>query len=206
MTAQIGAAAEKAGLDPIVIQSRMELGAANARQEREWIKADILAVADARSIDLGASEDGRGRAAELVDSFYAAAARTISRAVPIEQEATNGTLTCTLSAMVEAHAQHGKVEFQSDEHAARFGADFRERYGENAMARIATGDTNASPSIFLMRVSVGRSRGLWPRRLVCAHQSVGMTLAQTRQVKEKMAEQEADEHHASRRKDLGHEL
>lgn len=204
MTAQIGAAAEKAGLDPIVIQSRMETGAANAWQEREWIKADILAVADAKKIDLS-SEEGRGRVAELVDTFYAAAARTISRAVPIEQEATNDKLTRTLSAMAEAHAQHGKVEFQNDEHAARFGSDFRERYGENAMSRIAAGDTNALAVDF---PDAGQRRAI--ARAVAAageaHQSVGMTLAQTRQVKEKMAEQEADEHHVSRRKDLGHEL
>ena len=62
----------------------MATGAANAWQEREWIKSDILAVAETKKIDLS-SEEGRGRAAELVDTFYAAAARAISRAVPIEQ-------------------------------------------------------------------------------------------------------------------------
>ncbi|MFD1880106.1 relaxase/mobilization nuclease domain-containing protein [Paracoccus pacificus] len=204
MAAQIGAAAERAGIDPSVIQSRMEIGAANAWQEREWIKADILAVADAKKIDLS-SEDGRGRAAELVDTVYAAAARVISRAVPIEQEALSDKLTRTLSAMAEAHAQHGKVEFQNDEHAARFGADFRERYGDNAMARIATGDTNALAVDF---PDAGQRRAI--ARAVAAageaHQSVGMSLAQTRQVKEKMAEQEADEQQRSRSKDLGHEL
>ncbi len=204
LTAQIGAAAEEAGLDPSVIRSRMEIGAANAWQERAWIKADILAVADAKKIDL-ASEDGRGRAAELVDTFYAAAARTISRAVPIEREATSDRLTRTLSAMAEAHAQHGKVEFQSDEHAARFGADFRDRYGENAMGRLAAGDTNALAVDF---PDAGQRRAI--ARAVAAageaHQSIGMTVAQARQAKEKMAEQEAGEHHSSRRKDRGHEL
>ena len=73
------------------------------------------------------------------------------------------------------------------------------------MARIATGDTNTLAVDF---PDAGQRRAI--ARAVAAageaHQSVGMTLAQTRQVKEKMAEQEADEHHASRRKDLGHEL
>lgn len=204
MTAQIGAAAEKAGLYPSVIQSRMETGAANAWQEREWIKSDILTVADAKKIDLS-SDEGRGRAAELVDTFYAAAARTISRAVPIEQEAINDKLTRTLSAMAEAHAQHGKVEFQNDEHAARFGADFRERYGENAMARIAQGDTNALAVDFpdaAQRRSIARAVAA----AADTHQSVGMTLAQTRQVNQKMAEQEAAERHVHRDKDRGHEL
>ncbi|WP_300043005.1 relaxase/mobilization nuclease domain-containing protein [uncultured Paracoccus sp.] len=204
MTAQIGAAADMAGIDPAVILSRMETGAANAWQEREWIKADILAVADAKSIDLS-SEDGRGRAADLVDSFYAAAARWISRAVPIEQEATSDRLTRTLSAMAEAHAQHGKVAFQTDDHAARFGADFRDRYGENAMARMATGDTNALAVDF---PDAGQRRAI--ARAVAAageaHQSVGLTLAQSRQISQKMSEQEAEAHHVSRRKDLGHEL
>ncbi|WP_299913350.1 relaxase/mobilization nuclease domain-containing protein [uncultured Paracoccus sp.] len=204
MAAQIGAAAEKAGINPSVIQSRMETGAANAWQEREWIKADILAVADAKKIDLS-SEDGRGRAAELVDTFYAAAARVISRAVPIEQEALSDKLTRTLSAMADAHAQHGKVEFQGDEHAARFGADFRDRYGAHVLARLAAGDTNALAVDFpdaAQRRSIARAVAAAGE----AHQSLGMTLAQTRQVNQKMAEQEADEHHVSRRKDLGHEL
>ena len=114
-------------------------------------------------------------------------------------------MTRTLSAMADAHAQHGKVEFQSDDHAARFGADFRERYGDNAMARIAAGDTNALAVDF---PDAGQRRAI--ARAVAAageaHQSVGMTLAQTRQVNQKMAEQEADDQHVSRRKDLGHEL
>lgn len=204
MSTQIGAAAEKAGLDPALIQARMETGAANAWQEREWIKADILAVADAKKIDLS-SEEGRGRAAGLVDGFYVSAARVISRAVPIEQEAQNDKMTRTLSAMADAYAQHGKVEFQNDEHAARFGADFRERYGENAMARLALGDTNALAVDF---PDAGQRRAI--ARAVAAagdaHQSVGMTLAQSRQVNQKMAEQEADELQVSRRQDLGHEL
>ncbi|MCS5683442.1 MAG: hypothetical protein NZ609_12960, partial [Acidimicrobiales bacterium] len=186
------------------IQSRMETGAANAWQEREWIKADILAVADAMKLDL-ASEEGRGRAADLVDTFYAAAARAISQAVPVEQEASSDKLTRTLSAMADAHAQHGKVEFQNDEHAERFGADFRERYGDNAMARLAQGDTNALAVDFpdaAQRRSIARAVAAAGE----AHQSVGMTLAQTRQVNQKMTEQEADDHHVSRRKDFGHEL
>lgn len=204
MTTQIGAAAEKAGLDAALIQSRMTTGAANAWQEREWIKGDILTVADAKKIDLS-SEEGRGRAAELVDTFYAAAARTISRAVPIEQEATSDKLNRTLSAMVDAHAAHGKVVFQNDEHAARFGTDFRERYGENAMARLAQGDTNALAVDFpdaAQRRSIARAVAA----AADTHQSVGMTLAQTRQVNQKMAEQEAAERHVRRDRDSGHEL
>lgn len=204
MKSRIEHLAEDAGLDRAKISERMSLGAANAWQEREWIKEDLLAVADAKKIDLS-SEEGRGRVADIVDGFYNAAAKVISQAIQVDLTPENDRLTRTLGHMADSLGKHGKVEFQNDDDARRFGQDFRERYGQDSMTRIAEGDTGALAVDF---PDENRRRDVAKAVVAAArvHQPVGLTLEQVKQANERFAEQESAELDHTRNKDLGHEL
>lgn len=204
MKSRIEHLAEEAGLDRAKISERMNLGAANAWQEREWIKEDLLAVAYAKKIDLS-SEEGRGRVADIVDGFYNAAAKVISQAIQVDLTPENDRLTRTLGHMADSLGKHGKVEFQNDDDARRFGQDFRERYGQDSMTRIAEGDTGALAVDF---PDENRRRDVAKAVVAAArvHQPVGLTLEQVKQANERFAEQESAELDHTRNKDLGHEL
>lgn len=204
LESRIGALATEAGLDSREIRVRLSHGAANAWQEREWVKQDILDVANSKKIDLS-TEEGRGRVAQIVDGFYDAAAKVISNAVQVEYSPQNDRLTRTLNGMADSLDKHGKVEFQNGDHAKRFGDDFRQRYGQDALDRIAEGDTDALAIDF---PDDGRRRNV-ARAVVAAtqkHQEIGLTLAQGRKAAERLAEQEAEAHEFGRSKDLDHEL
>ena len=74
---RITEAARSAGLGPTQVQERMSQSAANAWQERDWIRQDIQAVAQSRELDLDATVGGRscrGRPG-LRDNLYRQKAR-----------------------------------------------------------------------------------------------------------------------------------
>lgn len=201
---QIKQAASDAGIEPGTIDERLALGAANAWQEREWIKQDILTVADKTGFDLS-SEVGRGRVAEILDGFYDTAASIISQAVGVEHVADRDRLTRTLNTMADNYEKHGRVEFATDEQARSFGQDFRTRYGESSMARIAEGDTAALAVDFsdpdrrkVVALAVAESARV--------HQPVGMTLQQVREANKNLHERDGPEVDITRNRDNGHEL
>ncbi|MDN3714367.1 hypothetical protein QWZ10_26095 [Paracoccus cavernae] len=154
----IQAEAAKIGIGSEEIARRIETGAGNAWQEREWIKADLLAVAEAKRLDLIREKD-RGLAAELVDGFYSQAAKIVDRALEHTHHHTNDRLTRTLQSMAQGVAQGQDLQFGHEEQAERFTHDLRERYGSDVIRRIAKGDDRALAVDFPMPRSA--------RKLLC---------------------------------------
>lgn len=197
----IGKAAEAVGIPRDSIEKRLETRAANAWEEREWVKADIRAVAKANDIDLDRAE-GRTKAAALVDRFYATAAKSLNIALESEKHLTNERLVRTLGSMAAVLEHKGKVEFENDDHAGRMAEDLKARYGQNVIERIAAGDDRAFATDFpdaAKRRSVARA-------VVAAaqsHESIGLSLREAERAKEHLAErQELEISHHRRDQDL----
>ena len=196
-------AAEAIGIDREAMERRLEHPAANAWQEREWVKQDLHAVSKARGLDLD-REDERHAAADLVDRFYAGAAKTLNTALEIDQSHEKDRLTRTLESLAEVHRQHGRVEFEHEDHAERFAIDLKERYGEKVMECIAAGDDRALALDF----PEAEQRREIAKALVAAaesHESIGLTTRQAELAKERLQERETPEHEL-RRKDHDLEL
>ena len=76
-------AAEAIGIERSAMERRLEHPAANAWQEREWVKADLKAVSEAHGLELNV-ESQRQQAAEVVDRFYATAAKVLNQALDLD--------------------------------------------------------------------------------------------------------------------------
>jgi Relaxase/Mobilisation nuclease domain. len=206
-------AAEAIGIDRAAMARRLEHPAANAWQEREWVKADLNAVSAAGGLNLEDANQ-RDRAADLLDHFYAQAAKTLNRALaidPLERTShlqEDDRLVRTLETLARVHRQHRRVEFEGEDHAERFAADLRERYGETVMAQIASGDDRALASDF---PAAGQRREI-ARALVAAaesHESIGLSRRQAELAKERLLAREHQHErapHELRRKDLDLDL
>ena len=196
-------AAEAIGIDRETMGRRLEHPAANAWQEREWVKQDLHAVSKARGFDLD-REDQRHAAADLVDRFYATAAKTLNTALEIDHSHENDRLTRTLESLAAVHRQHGRVEFEHEDHAERFATDLKERYGEKVIEQIASGDDRALALDF---PEPGQRRDI-SKALVAAaesHESIGLTTRQAELAKERLQERDEPQHEL-RRKDHDLEL
>lgn len=200
LRAQISERASAIGIAPAKVEERMAHGAANAWQEREWVKEDLGSVAAANKLDLQ-TEEGRAKTAELVDNFYASAAKTLARVVEAGNVYENDRVTRALDTMADTLKADGKVEFENDDHARRFTEDLRERYGADVVERIAAGDDRALAVDF----SDPKHRRQIARAVVAAaetHESVGLTLKQVAEAKERLpevAERQAEEPEHSRK-------
>ncbi|MFC0341986.1 relaxase/mobilization nuclease domain-containing protein, partial [Paracoccus niistensis] len=192
-------AAGAIGLDRGTMAGRLEQPAANAWQEREWVRQDLQAVSQARGLDLD-REAERHAAAELVDRFYATAAHVLNRALEIDHSpARDDRLTRTLASLAAVHRQHGRVAFEHEDHAERFASDLKARYGETVMAQIAAGDDRA----LALDVPAARQRRDIARALVAAaeaHESLGLSTRQAELAKERLHEHDEPQHEP-RRKD-----
>ena len=179
---RIAEVARLAGLDPAKVTERMTQGAANAWQERDWTRQDILTVARSRKLDLE-TESGRRQTAGIVDAFYEKTAQLLDRS--LEQRTGTDRLTRVLTAMSESMRQSQSVEFCNDEHAERFARDLKERYGENLMERLAKGDDRA----LAIDIRDGNERRAAARAIVAAaerHESIGMSLTQVREARARL--------------------
>lgn len=196
-------AAEAIGIDREAMERRLEHPAANAWQEREWVKQDLLAVSKARNLDLD-HEGERHEAADLVDRFYATAAKALNTALEIDHGHENDRLTRTLESLAAVHRQNGRVEFEHEDHAQRFATDLKERYGENVMERVAAGDDRALALDF---PEAGQRREIAKALVATAetHESMGLTTRQAELAKERLHERETPAHEL-RRKDQDLEL
>jgi type IV secretion system T-DNA border endonuclease VirD2 len=206
-------AAEAIGIDRAAMERRLEHPAANAWQEREWVKADLLAVSKARGFDL--DHDGqRHQAAEVVDRFYATAAKVLNHALGMEHareavhDRDSDRLVRTLETLARVHRQHRRVEFEGEDHAERFARDLKGRYGETVMEQIAAGDDRALALDFpdaLQRREIARA-------LVAAaesHESIGLSRRQAELAKERLLAREHQHErapHELRRKDFDLDL
>ncbi|MBM3604530.1 relaxase/mobilization nuclease domain-containing protein [Paracoccus sp. SSK6] len=201
-------AAEAIGIERPVMERRLEHPAANAWQEREWVKADLKAVSKAQGLDLD-QDDQRQQAAEMVDRFYATVAKVLNHALGVEHAREmvhsheSDRLVRTLETLARVHHQHRRVEFEREDHAERFAADLKERYGERVMEQIAVGDTSALASDF----PEARQRREIARALVAAadsHESLGLSRRQAELARERLLAREHQHErpqHELRRKD-----
>lgn len=57
------------GIDPIEVENRMRVGAQSLSTERDWIAADLRAVAEARGLDLRSEQD-MNKALDALDATY----------------------------------------------------------------------------------------------------------------------------------------
>ena len=197
------AAAQAIGIDRESMERRLEHPAANAWQEREWVKQDLRAVAQSQNLSLE-HEDERHRAADMVDRFYANAARTMNRVLEIEQGHSNDRLTRTLEILALTHRQHGRVAFEQEDHAERFAIDLKQRYGETVIEQIAAGDDRALALDF----PKAEQRREIAQALVAAaqsHESIGLSMREAQLAKERLLEREEPKHEL-RRDDHGLEL
>lgn len=134
--------ASAAGLDGVKVAERMGRGAANALEEREWIKADLAKVAETRGFDL-ARPEGRREAAGIVDRFYEKAGTMLAEVRGVRLESEPDLLRTTLQTMARMEGRQGGVRFESPEDARRLAEDMKVRYGETIVKDLARGKTDA---------------------------------------------------------------
>jgi type IV secretion system T-DNA border endonuclease VirD2 len=176
LRAEIVAGATAIGLSGERIASRLETGAANAWEERDWVRSDLLVLAGRRRLDPRDPDQGK-RAADELQGFYDIAARAIDHAVTHETVPANDRLVRTLRSMGRIMQTEGKVEFRGDVHAERFADELRRRYGEAIVADLAAGRTEV-----LARDVEDEAERRWIARAVVSaaksHVALGLTLRQ----------------------------
>jgi len=173
---EIVAGAAAIGLSRDRIASRLETGAANAWEERDWVRSDLLVLAGRRRLDLRDPEQGRRMAGEL-QGFYDRAAAAIGHTVSHETVPENDRLLRTLRSMGRIMQAEGKVEFRGDAYAERFADELRRRYGEGIVTDLAAGRTDA----LAQDVRDEADRRWIARAVVSAaksHVALGLTLRQ----------------------------
>jgi type IV secretion system T-DNA border endonuclease VirD2 len=186
LRAEIVAGARAIGLSEERIASRLETGAANAWEERDWVRSDLLVLAGRRRLDLRDPDQGR-RVAEELQAFYERAAAAIDHAVVNEAVHENDRLVRTLRSMGRVMQAEGKVEFRGDAHAERFAVELRARYGEGVVAELASGRTSA-----LARDVEDEGERGWIARAVVSvaksHVAVGLTLREAAKLERNLAD------------------
>ncbi len=174
LRAEIVAGATAIGLSGERIASRLETGAANAWEERDWVRSDLLVLVGRRRLDLRDPDQGK-RAADELQGFYDRAAKAIEHTVAQEAVPENDRLVRTLRSMARIMQAEGKVEFRGDAHAERFAAELRERYGAGVVADLAAGRTEV-----LARDVEDEAERHWIARAVVSaaksHVAFGLTL------------------------------
>jgi hypothetical protein len=142
LSATLSLRANIAGIDFKKLETRLETGAANAREEESWVKSDIADVAKRHGLDLGSAQ-GRSSAAERVDRFYELAAELIQSARSIEVTRGHDPLVEALGSLAKVHASQGSVAFRNENQARDFAEEMKERYGATVLKDIAAGRTEA---------------------------------------------------------------
>lgn len=197
-------AAAEAGLDGEAVAGRIRRGALNALEERDWIKADVAAVAGQKGLDLGRA-DQRAEAAGIVDRFYEKAAGLIADARGVKHESAADQLRRTLTAMTEVETKHGPVRFDNDEVAKTLSEDLKRRYGETVVNDLANGRTDALATDFAdpgLRQKIARA-------VVAAaveHETIGLSLKDARAAQERMRAEAERERPRDRSRDSDREL
>lgn len=185
LRSDIVAGAGAIGLSGERIASRLETGAANAWEERSWVRGDLLVLAGRRRLDLLDPEQGR-RAVEELQGFYDSAAAAIDQAVVHEAVPENDRLVRTLRSMGRIMQAEGKVEFRGDAHAERFAEGLFGRYGEDVVADLASGQTQA-----LARDVEDEGERRWIARAVVSaaksHVAFGLTLKEAQEAERRLA-------------------
>ncbi|MDR7127246.1 hypothetical protein [Pseudotabrizicola sp. 4114] len=142
LSATLSLHAHFAGIDFKKLETRLETGAADAREEEAWVKSDIADVAKRHGFDLGSAQ-GRSSAPERVDRFYERAAELIQSARSNELTRGPDPLVEALGSLARVHASQGSVAFRNENQARDFAEEMKERYGASVLKDIAAGRTEA---------------------------------------------------------------
>ena len=165
------------GLSGDRMAERLETGAANAWEERDWVRSDLLSLSGRRRIDLRNHQQSR-KVVDDLEGFYEAAAKLIDHARTSEVAPDNDRLLRALGSMGRIMQADGKVEFRGNAHAERFADELRQRYGGSIAAELASGRTDALAGDF---EDAGQRK--WIARAVVSaaksHVAFGLTLRET---------------------------
>ncbi len=173
------------GLSGDRIAQRLDTGAANAWEERDWVRSDVLALSGRRRADLRNSGQSR-KIVDDLEGFYEAAAKMIEHAWAHEVVPENDRLLRALGSMGRIIKADGKVEFRGDAHAERFADELRQRYGNGVVAELASGRTEALIGDF-----ENADQRQWIARAVVSsaksHVAFGLTLKEARHAERLLA-------------------
>ena len=168
------------GLSGDRMTERLETGAANAWEERDWVRSDLLALSGRRRADLRNPDQSR-KVVDDLEGFYETAAKLIEHTRAHEVAPDNDRLLRALGSMGRIMQADGKVEFRGDAHAERFADELRQRYGKGVVAELASGRTEALAGDF-----EDADQRKWIARAVVsaakAHVAFGLTLREAHQV------------------------
>jgi type IV secretion system T-DNA border endonuclease VirD2 len=177
--------AEALGLSGDRVAERLETGAANAWQERDWVRSDLATLSGRRRVDFRNLDQSRKVVVDL-EGFYEAAAKLIEHAREHDVAPDNDRLLRALGSMGRIMQTDGKVEFRGDAHAERFADELRERYGKGVVAELANGRTNALAEDF-----EDADQRKWIARAVVSaaksHVAFGLTLREAKQAEQELA-------------------
>jgi type IV secretion system T-DNA border endonuclease VirD2 len=129
------------GLSSDRMAERLETGAANAWEERDWARSDLVTLSGRRRADLRKPDQSR-KVVDDLEGFYEAAAKLIGHASEHDVVQDNDRLLRALGSMVRIMQADGRVEFRGDAHAERFADELRQRYGKGVVAELASGRTD----------------------------------------------------------------
>ena len=173
------------GLSGDRMAGRLETGATNAWEERDWVRSDLLALSGRRRVDLRNPAQSRKVVDEL-EGFYEAAVKLIEHARAHEVAPENDRLLRALGSMGRIMQADGKVEFRGDAHAERFADELRQRYGTGVVAELAGGRTDALAAGF-----EDQGQRQWIARAVVSaaksHVAFGLTLKEARHAERLLA-------------------
>jgi type IV secretion system T-DNA border endonuclease VirD2 len=181
------------GLSGDRMAERLETGAANAWEERDWVRSDLLALSGRRRADLRNPDQSR-KIVDDLEGFYEAAAKLIEHARAHEVALDNDRLLRALGSMARTMQVDGKVEFRGDAHAERFADELRQRYGKGVVAELASGRTNALAGDF-----EDADQRRWIARAVVSaaksHVAFGLTLNEARHAERLLTSSPARDQH-----------
>ncbi len=167
------------GLGGDRMAERLETGAANAWEERDWVRSDLLVLFGRRHADLRNPEQSR-KVVDDLEGFYETAAKLIEHARAHEVVPENDRLLRALGSMGRIMQADGKLEFRGDAHAERFADELRQRYGKGVVAELASGRTDTLAGDF-----VDADERKWIARAVVSaakcHVAFGLTLREVRE-------------------------
>ncbi|MDR7127256.1 relaxase/mobilization nuclease domain-containing protein [Pseudotabrizicola sp. 4114] len=173
------------GLSGDRMAERLETGAANAWEERDWVRSDLATLSGRRRADLRNPDQSR-KVVDDIEGFYEAAAKLIDHARAHEVVPENDRLLRALGSMGRIMQADGKVEFRGDAHAERFADELRQRYGKEVVAELASGRTDALAVDF-----EDADQRKWIARAVVSaaksHVAFGLTLREARKAERRLA-------------------
>jgi type IV secretion system T-DNA border endonuclease VirD2 len=173
------------GLSSDRMAERLETGAANAWEERDWVRSDLATLSGRRRADLRNPDQSR-KIVDDLEGFYEAAAKLIDHARAHEDVAPeNDRLLRALASMGHIMQADGKVEFRGDAHAEQFADELRQLYGKRVVAELASGRTEALAGDF-----EDADQRQWIARAVVSaaksHVAFGLTLKEVRRADQRL--------------------